>query len=57
MRDRIVTLNSGELFVVPKGTEHKPIANQECLVLLVEPIGTVNTGTIESDRKVDPSWI
>ena len=43
-RDGIVELSSGEMFVVPKGVEHKPVAQQECSILLVEPRGTVNTG-------------
>lgn len=43
-RDGHVTLNAGELFVVPKGKEHKPFAESECRIMLVEPIGTVNTG-------------
>ena len=43
-RDGKVDLKSGELFVVPKGTEHKPFAERECKVMLVEPAGTVNTG-------------
>lgn len=43
-KDGSVALKSGELFVVPKGVEHKPIAADECEVMLVEPAGTVNTG-------------
>lgn len=43
-RDGKVDLKSGEMFVVPKGTEHKPFAELECKVMLVEPVGTVNTG-------------
>ena len=44
LRDRDVELAEGELFVVPKGVEHKPVARDECHVLLLEPVGTVNTG-------------
>jgi len=44
MRDRAITLEEGEMYVVPKGVEHKPTADRECHVLLVEPAGTVNTG-------------
>ena len=44
MRDRTVTLNEGELFVVPKSVEHCPHAAEECHVLLIEPTGVVNTG-------------
>lgn len=44
LRDGKVTLNAGEMYVVPKGVEHKPYAAQECRVMLVEPAGTTNTG-------------
>jgi mannose-6-phosphate isomerase-like protein (cupin superfamily) len=43
-RDGQVDLSSGEMFVVPKGVEHRPNAQHECRVLLVEPRGIVNTG-------------
>ncbi|MFD1711020.1 cupin domain-containing protein [Ottowia sp. GY511] len=43
-RDRTVPLAQGELCVVPKGVEHRPVAAQECAVMLVEPRGVVNTG-------------
>ncbi|MCI1593605.1 cupin domain-containing protein [Heyndrickxia oleronia] len=39
-----VTLSKGEMYVVPKGVEHKPFAEKECQVMLVEPKGVVNTG-------------
>jgi hypothetical protein len=40
-------LRAGQLFVVPRGIEHKPYAERECALLLVEPAGTVNTGDAE----------
>ena len=43
-RDSVVTLNKGEMLVIPKGVEHKPFAPKVCSVLLVERIGTINTG-------------
>ncbi len=43
-RDGRVDLKSGEMFIVPKGEEHKPLADKECKILLVEPAGTINTG-------------
>jgi mannose-6-phosphate isomerase-like protein (cupin superfamily) len=43
-RDGKVRLQAGEMFVVPKGIEHKPVAEHECQIMLVEPKGTVNTG-------------
>ena len=44
LRDRTVTLNPGEVFVVPKGIEHRPVAREEVHILLIEPTGTPNTG-------------
>jgi mannose-6-phosphate isomerase-like protein (cupin superfamily) len=45
LRDRTVTLKAGELFVVPRGVEHKPVARHgEALLLIIEPSGTPNTG-------------
>jgi mannose-6-phosphate isomerase-like protein (cupin superfamily) len=45
LRDRTVTLGAGELFVVPKGVEHRPVARHgEVKMLLIEPAGTPNTG-------------
>lgn len=44
LRDRKVTLGPGELFVVPKGVEHRPVAREEVHLLLIEPTGTPNTG-------------
>ena len=44
LRDRVVRLGPGDLFVVPKGVEHRPVAREEVHVLLIEPTGTANTG-------------
>jgi len=43
-RDKAVPLTAGEMYVVPKGVEHRLVAPQECCVMLVEPRGVVNTG-------------
>ncbi|WP_395790981.1 cupin domain-containing protein [Aquimonas sp.] len=43
-RDGEVALRAGEMFVVPKGVEHRPCAEEECSVMLVEPRGVINTG-------------
>jgi len=57
-RDGKVDLKSGELFVVPKGVEHKPFAANECKIMLVEPAGTINTGGVSSDLTlVENVWI
>jgi mannose-6-phosphate isomerase-like protein (cupin superfamily) len=49
-RDGAVTLKAGELFVVPKGTEHKPFAQREVKLLLIEPRGVPNTGGAGGER-------
>lgn len=43
-RDRVVTLSEGDLVVVPRDVEHRPVAAEECSILLFEPASTVNTG-------------
>lgn len=53
LRDRTIVLEPGEFFVVPKGVEHKPVAEQEVHLLIFEPAGTLNTGNITNDRTVD----
>ena len=57
-RDGRISLNEGEMYVVPKGVEHKPVAENECHIMLVEPAGTVNTGDV-IDEKTAPNdvWI
>lgn len=56
--DKVVELNEGEMYVVPKGVEHKPFAENECKVLLVEPRGIVNTGDAEGDlTAANDVWI
>lgn len=42
-------LNAGEMYVVPKGVQHRPFAQKECKVMLIEPRGVVNTGEASSD--------
>lgn len=57
-RDGEVSLDEGEMFVVPKGVEHKPVAENECHILLIEPAGTVNTGNIVNERTAShDTWI
>lgn len=53
LRDREVTLDPGELLVVPRGVEHRPIAPEEVQVLLFEPAGTLNTGNVREERTVE----
>ncbi len=58
LRDRDVPVNAGEFFVVPKGVEHRPVAEAECELLLIEPAGTVNTGDAGGDlTATSEPWI
>ena len=57
-RDGKVSLDEGEMFVVPKGLEHKPVAENECHILLIEPAGTVNTGNVVDEKTITNNvWI
>lgn len=57
-RDGEVTLQVGEMFVVSKGVEHKPFAAEECKILLIEPVGLVNTGDAGGDLTAENDvWI
>jgi mannose-6-phosphate isomerase-like protein (cupin superfamily) len=57
-REGKVDIKAGELFVVPKGLEHKPYAQKECKVMLVERAGTVNTGNAGGDLNAEDNvWI
>ncbi len=53
MRNRTVTLEEGDFFVVPKGVEHKPVAEDEVHLLMFEPASTLNTGNVRNERTVD----
>lgn len=50
-KDKTITLNEGEFLIVPRGVEHKPIAEEEVHVMLFEPAGTINTGDTKSALK------
>jgi mannose-6-phosphate isomerase-like protein (cupin superfamily) len=54
LRDRDVELGPGELFVVPRGVEHCPKADEEAQVLLIEPRDTVNTGDAGGELTAEP---
>lgn len=48
-RDKIVDLKAGEFIIVPRGVEHRPVAENEVSVMLFEPANTLNTGNVKSD--------
>ena len=57
-RDHSVELSEGQMIVVPRGVEHRPVAETECSVMLVEPAGLLNTGDREpSDHTSSGIWI
>ena len=57
-RDGKVALQSGEMFVIPKGGEHRPFADRECKIMLVEKAGTLNTGDVQSGLTAkDGVWV
>lgn len=49
-RDKIVSLETGETIIVPRGVEHKPVAKEEVSIMLIEPSSTVNTGAVLESR-------
>lgn len=56
-RDRVVTVEPGEFLIVPHGVEHRPVADAEVHVLLLEPASTVNTGSAGGARTRDAEWM
>ncbi len=52
-RDRDVWLEPGQMLIVPRGVEHRPVAPEEAHVLLVEPRSTLNTGNLRNERTVE----
>lgn len=52
LRDRSIELDPGEMIVIPRGVEHRPVAEEEVHVLLFEPASTLNTGNVRNERTV-----
>jgi len=50
-------LHPGEFAIIPRGVEHRPIAEDEVHILLIEPKTTVNTGNVENERTVQADWL
>jgi mannose-6-phosphate isomerase-like protein (cupin superfamily) len=51
-RDRVIEVGKGEMIVVPRGVEHRPVADEEVEVVLFEPAGTLNTGNVINERTI-----
>ncbi|HCY84666.1 MAG TPA: cupin [Desulfobacteraceae bacterium] len=49
LRDKTLTLSQGEMAVIPKNVEHRPVCRELCTIMLIEPAGTVNTGDAGGD--------
>jgi mannose-6-phosphate isomerase-like protein (cupin superfamily) len=57
-RDRHVWLEEGEMIIVPRKVEHRPVAEEEAHVMLFEPASTLNTGNVRNERTIDaPGWV
>lgn len=52
LKEKVVTINKGEFIIIPRGVEHKPVANEEVEVMLFEPASTLNTGNTVNERTV-----
>ena len=50
LREKVITVNQGEFIIMPKGTEHKPVAQEEVEIMLFEPATTLNTGNVINDK-------
>lgn len=57
LRDGSLHLRAGELAVIPRGTEHRPVAEDEVHALLLEPKTTVNTGEVRGELTTDAEWL
>ncbi len=58
LRDGAIVVEPGEFLVVPRGVEHRPVADDEVRVLLFEPAGTLNTGDADDPRTIaEPEWL
>ena len=58
LREEVVLLQEGEIYIVPKGIEHKPVAEEECWILLFEPKQIKHTGLVQDElTKNEENWI
>ncbi len=57
-RDSTVDVDEGEFIIVPRSIEHRPVADEECHILIFEPASTLNTGNVQDEFTVEePEWI
>lgn len=53
LRDKIIDIKEGEMIIIPKGTEHRPVAKDEVHIMLFEPVSTLNTGDVKNELTRD----
>ncbi len=53
LKDRHIWIEEGEFIIIPRGVEHRPVADEEAHVLLFEPGSTLNTGNVRNERTLD----
>jgi mannose-6-phosphate isomerase-like protein (cupin superfamily) len=53
LRDKAIELKEGEMIIIPKGTEHRPVAKDEVQIMLFEPVSTLNTGNVQNEFTKD----
>jgi mannose-6-phosphate isomerase-like protein (cupin superfamily) len=57
LRDRDLWIEEGEFVIIPRGVEHRPVAEEETHIVLLEPKTTVNTGNVQSERTAPEQWL
>jgi mannose-6-phosphate isomerase-like protein (cupin superfamily) len=58
LREKVITVSQGEFIIMPRGMEHKPVANEEVEIMLFEPASTLNTGNVVDGRtRTELDWI
>jgi mannose-6-phosphate isomerase-like protein (cupin superfamily) len=57
LRERDLVIREGQFVIIPRGVEHMPVAEEEVLVMLLEPKATLNTGNVQNEKTVEAEWI
>jgi mannose-6-phosphate isomerase-like protein (cupin superfamily) len=57
LKERNLILKAGEFVIIPRGVEHKPVAEEEVQIVLLEPKTTLNTGNVQNERTTSAEWI
>jgi mannose-6-phosphate isomerase-like protein (cupin superfamily) len=57
LKERVLILDAGEFVIIPRGVEHKPVAEEEVQIILLEPKTTLNTGNVQNERTTSAEWI